>query len=105
MVSKKKRDDDNDHKKMGQLVTIADLEHFKAEIICEINRVVNRGKSLPAKKWMKTIEVIKLLSVSPGKLQTMRKSGALAYTRIGGSLFYDPEDIYKMFEDNKVMDE
>ena len=54
------------------------------------------------KKWLKTREVRKLLEVSPGKLQWMRKTGFLSYMRIGGSLYYDPADIDKMFEKSKV---
>lgn len=85
-----------------QLVTIGDLEQFKAELITEIRRLNKAGSNLPDKKWLKTREVRKLLAVSPGKLQTMRKSGVLAYMRIGGSLYYDQEDINKMFEKNKI---
>ena len=90
------------HKDLRQLITVGHLEHFKEELIMEIHKLITSGKGLPAKKWMKTVEVQKLLAISPGKLQTMRKSGALAYIRIGGSLFYDPDDINKMFEKAKV---
>ncbi|UOE51362.1 helix-turn-helix domain-containing protein [Mucilaginibacter sp. SMC90] len=85
-----------------QLVTLEDLTNFKAELFTEIGRLIKTGKGQPEKKWLKTREVRKLLGVSPGKLQTMRKSGVLTYMRIGGSLYYDQEDIDKMFEKNKI---
>jgi hypothetical protein len=87
-----------------QLVTIEDLEKFKQELLLEFRKIIKPANGNAQKKWLKTNEVLKLLCLSPGKLQTMRKSGALNYTRIGGSLFYDPEDINKMFENNKVND-
>ena len=88
-----------------QLVTVGDLENFKQELLLEMRQIVKSGNNPATKKWLKTKEVMKLLALSPGKLQTMRKSGVLAYIRIGGSLFYDPDDINKMFERSKVNDE
>jgi hypothetical protein len=88
-----------------QLVTIGDLEIFKQELLSELRKIVKSGNGQLAKKWLKTNEVLKLLELSPGKLQTMRKSGVLAYVRIGGCLFYDPDDIDKMFERSKVNNE
>jgi hypothetical protein len=105
MVTSRKEAEGRNQKELNQLITVGHLEQFKTDLIAEINRIINKGKSLPAKKWLKSVEVIKLLGVSPGKLQTMRKSGALAYIRIGGSLFYDPEDIYNMFDKSRVIDE
>lgn len=87
-----------------QLITIEDLEKFKCDLINEIRQILRSWGGPSATKWLKTSDVKELLRVSPGKLQTMRKSGELAYTRIGGSLFYDPEDIYRMLEKNKVKD-
>jgi hypothetical protein len=83
-----------------QLVTIADLEDFKSEIIAALKLIV-KNSSAP-KKWLKTSEVRKLIGVSPGKLQTIRNTGLLAFTKIGGNIYYDPDDIYKLFEENKV---
>lgn len=83
-------------------VTVGDLEKFKNELLSEIHRIVKSSNGQQVKKWLKSSEVRKLLHVSPGKLQTMRKSGALAYMRIGGSLYYDHDDINRMFEDSKV---
>ncbi len=104
MVANKKTIEGSGQKELNQLITVGHLEQFKTDLITEINKIVNTGKSMPAKKWLKSVEVIKLLGVSPGKLQTMRKSGVLAYIRIGGSLFYDPDDINRMFDQSKVTD-
>jgi hypothetical protein len=42
------------------------------------------------------------LGLSIGKLQTLRINGTLAYTKIGGIIYYDHEDIVKMMESRKI---
>jgi isocitrate dehydrogenase kinase/phosphatase len=46
--------------------------------------------------------VRKLLGISPGTLQNLRINGTLPYTKIGGVLFYDYEEIKLMIEQNHV---
>jgi hypothetical protein len=55
-----------------------------------------------AKQWLKSREVRKLLDVSPGKLHAMRVSRQLSFMRIGGVIYYDRNDIEKMFEKFKT---
>jgi len=87
-----------------QLVLKSDLEIFKKELLAEF-RVIVRDLSRPRqKKWLKSVEVKKKLNISHGKLQTMRNTGAITFTKIGGSLYYDEEDIERMFEKYKIKD-
>jgi predicted site-specific integrase-resolvase len=53
------------------------------------------------KKWIKSYEVRKLLNISPGTLQNLRMNGTLPFTRMGGALYYDNEDIQKILQTNK----
>ncbi|WP_317124667.1 helix-turn-helix domain-containing protein [Albibacterium indicum] len=39
--------------------------------------------------------------MSHGFLQTLRDTGTLPYTKIGGSIYYDYEDIHAMMEAKK----
>lgn len=57
------------------------------------------------RKWLKSHEVRKLLTISPGTLQNLRVNGSLSYTKIGGVIYYDYDDIRKMLEANKLVDE
>jgi hypothetical protein len=41
--------------------------------------------------------------MSSGKLHAIREAGLIAFTRIGGNIYYDPDDVYKLFEENKVL--
>lgn len=87
--------------KTNELITKSDLEAFGQNMIAEIRRLFDENNTA-TKKWLKTSEVLNLLKISPGKLQTMRNSRIITFTRIGGSLYYDPVEIQNMFEKNKV---
>jgi hypothetical protein len=85
-----------------QLVTLADLEKFKEQILSEMRRLLSGGSTQLSKQWLKSREVRKLLDVSPGKLHAMRASRQLTFMRIGGVIYYDRKDIDKMFEEFKT---
>jgi hypothetical protein len=84
-----------------QIVTIGDLKDFKEDLLEQLSRIVAENMT-PAKKWLKSAEVRKLLNISPGTLQSMRNRGELSYTKVGGIIFYEAEDIQKMISKNKV---
>lgn len=84
-----------------QLVTLADLEKFKEQMLSEMRRLAGGGTQ-HSKQWLKSREVRKLLGVSPGKLHAMRVSRQLSFMRIGGVIYYDRVDIHKMFEKFKT---
>ena len=54
------------------------------------------------KKYIKSSEVMDLLQVSPGTLQNLRVNGTLPFTKIGGIIYYDTEEIQKVMDDNRV---
>lgn len=85
----------------GQLITIEDLEAFKEELLSEIRKILGGSPKAIEKKWLKTSEVKKLLNMSSAKLHVLRSNGQLAFTRIGGVIYYDQQEITKMFERNK----
>jgi len=52
----------------------------------------------PTKKWLKSKEVRKLFNISPGTLQNLRAKGTLPFTRVGGVIYYDAQDIQRILE-------
>lgn len=84
-----------------QLVTRKDLHDFKNELLTEIKKTLKENAGQSAKKWLKTNEVRKLLGVSITTLLTLRINGTLPYTKIGGCLYFDYEDIVKVMEQRK----
>lgn len=85
----------------ANIVTLEDLHDFKQELLTEIQKLLSRRQTTPARKWLKSHEVRRLLTVSPGTLQNLRVNGTLPFTKIGGVIFYDYDDIQKMIEENK----
>jgi len=84
-----------------EIITLNDLEKFGTELKSEIKKMLSSLNGQPAKKWLKSHEVRKLLAISPGTLQHMRVSGTIPYTKIGGIIYYDHADITRLFEENK----
>jgi hypothetical protein len=87
-----------------ELVTTDDLREFKTEILTEIKKLF-KEHGQPAKKWLKSGEVRKLLGISPGTLQNLRVTGTLPFTKVGGTLYYDYQDVRKMLEENRQKDQ
>jgi len=84
-----------------EIITTDDLREFKIELLEDFKRLLKEHGGQPSKKWLKSPEVRKLLGISPGTLQNLRINGTMPYTKIGGILYYDNEDIQKILMDKK----
>ena len=84
----------------AQIITTDDLREFKIELLDEIRILISEQKNPALKKWMKSVEVRKLLNISPGTLQTLRINGTLPYTKIGGTNYYNASDIDVLLSQN-----
>lgn len=85
----------------ANIITLEDLQDFKQELLTEFQKLLTQRHTTPTRKWLKSHEIRKLLGVSPGTLQTLRVNGTLPFTKIGGIIFYEYDDIQKMIEENK----
>ena len=83
------------------LITKEDLEQFKTELLAELKTLLHARPAMPV-KWLRSYQVREMLSISPGTLQNLRIYGHVEFTKIGGSIFYNYEDIVKMMEKDKV---
>ncbi|MEI8087052.1 MAG: helix-turn-helix domain-containing protein [Paludibacter sp.] len=84
----------------AQIITTDDLREFKVELIDEIRVLISEQKNPVLKKWLKSLEVRRLLNISPGTLQTFRINGTLPYTKIGGTNYYNASDIDVLLSQN-----
>ncbi|HEY9000475.1 MAG TPA: helix-turn-helix domain-containing protein [Mucilaginibacter sp.] len=84
----------------NELVTKETLDAFEKRILEKIESLLRPEKG-QNKQWLKSKDVRKLLNISPGTLQNLRVNGTLAYTRIGGIMYYKFEDIQKVIEGGK----
>jgi len=80
-----------------ELVTKEDLRELENNLLNAI-KLINKPGQGDVKKWLKSVEVRKLLNISPGTLQNLRINGTLRYTKIGGIMYYKLEDINKILE-------
>lgn len=85
------------------IVTTEDLMEFKLELLKEIKKLLINPSELGSgsKKWLRSTEVMKLLQISPGTLQNYRINGNLPYTKIGGCIYYDADEINKILMENR----
>lgn len=84
------------------IITTDDLREFKLELLEEIQELLLKQHSTTSKNWLRSKEVRDLLGISPGTLQNLRINGTLPYTKIGGVLYYDEEEINAVLEKNRI---
>lgn len=97
MLGKKPNDNDNlSAIYRDQLITLGDLESFKFSLVEEIKQLLQESSGQPARQWLKSTEVRKMLGISPGTLQNLRLNGTLPFTKIGGIVFYRYDDIARL---------
>lgn len=83
------------------IITTEDLSEFKFELLEDIKEIINSngGKQ---KKWLKSNEVRDMLNISPGTLQNLRINGTLPYSKLGGVIFYDAEEIQRVLKESRI---
>ena len=79
-----------------QLVTINDLERFRDDLLVAIRELLKPVTNQSVSKWLKSKDVRKILNISPGTLQSLRVNGVLPYTKVGGAMYYNTDDIEKL---------
>jgi len=84
------------------IITTDDLREFKMELLDDIKNLLAKQAPGRIKKYLKSSEVMDLLQVSPGTLQNLRINGTLPYTKVGGIIYYDVEEIQNVMEANRV---
>lgn len=84
------------------ILTTEDLYDFKLELLEEIKKLITPQASREAKRYLKSSEVLEMLSISPGTLQNLRINGTLPYSKIGGIILYEEREIERVMEENKV---
>lgn len=77
------------------VITREDLNEFRNLLLNDLKQLI-QPQSQQAKQWLKSYEVRKLLNISAGTLQNSRINGTLAYTKIGGLMYYKYSDIEKV---------
>lgn len=85
-----------------EILTTDDLYNFKIQLFGELKKLLTENPQTAPKKYLKSAEVMEMLQVSPGTLQNLRINGTLPYTKIGGIILYEYEEILKVLRENRV---
>ncbi|UMB55333.1 helix-turn-helix domain-containing protein [Lutibacter sp. A64] len=86
----------------AEIITTDDLREFKIELLNEFEKLLEKTTASGTKKYLKSGDLMKMLKVSSGTLQTLRINGTLPYTKIGGIIFYDADEISKVMKENRA---
>ena len=85
-----------------EIITKEDLHLFRRQLLEDLQQLLSKRQPQQTQKQvLKSAEVRKLLKISPATLQSLRVSGALPFTKIGGTLYYRQEDIEQLMQGNK----
>ncbi len=84
------------------IITTEDLYEFKVGLLEDIEKLLEGKYGKKPKKWIKSKEVRKILGISPGTIQNLRINGTLPYSKIGGIIYYDKEEILKVLDENTI---
>ncbi|MDB5089470.1 MAG: putative DNA-binding protein [Mucilaginibacter sp.] len=88
-----------------QLITLGDLLEFKTSLLQEFSALLEpllrQGSKDQAKRWLKADEIRAMLRISAGKLQYLRDTGVIPYTKLGGITYYDYNEIVAIMESGK----
>jgi hypothetical protein len=84
------------------IITQEDLQVFKTELLLEIQKLLlQKAEAEPESKWLKSHQVMRMLGISPGTLQNMRVNGTIPYSKVGGVIFYNNDDINAIMKHHK----
>lgn len=86
----------------ANIITTDDLREFKMELLDDLKELLSNQNSGKLKKYLKSSEVMDMLQMSIGTLQNLRVNGTLPYTKIGGIIYYDAEDIHNVMTQNRI---
>lgn len=84
------------------IITTDDLRDFKMELLDDIKKLMTKQATGTLKKYLKSSEVMDMLQISPGTLQNLRINGTLPYSKMGGIIFYDSDEIQKVILANRI---
>ena len=87
------------------VVTQEDLLEIKESIIESLQTMLkehlDNHNQVPDIELLKSHQVQRMLGIYPGTLQNLRVNGVIPFSKVGGVIFYDKQDILNIIEDNK----
>jgi len=85
----------------ANIITADDLQEFKEELISDIKELLTNYERVTIDKWIKSNIEMKKLGISPGTLQNFRINETIPFSKLGGIIYYDEEEIDEILKNNK----
>lgn len=83
-----------------EILTRDDLQAFRLQLIEDIKSILFSNQQA-TKAWLRSSEVRKLMKISSGTLQSLRVSGKLKATKIGGIHYYRYTDVQILLDEGQ----
>ncbi len=80
-----------------EVLTKEDLQVFRLQLINDLKALLLSKQDIK-KEWLRSGEVRKLLKISPGTLQSLRITGKIKSSKIGGINYYRYSEIEKLLD-------
>jgi len=85
----------------AHILTAEDLEEFRKSLLEEIKEMLLQYNKITIDRWVKSNIVMTKLRISPGTLQNFRINETIPYSKLGGIIYYDEEEINEILLKNK----
>lgn len=79
----------------AEIITKEDLAEFETRLIEKFKNILGQSTDQP-RRWLRSAQVRKMLNISPNTLTSLRINGIIKFTRVGGIMYYNQEDIEQM---------
>lgn len=79
----------------AEIITKEDLVEFENRLLDTLKKMMGHSTD-QSRKWLRSAQVRKMLNISPNTLTSLRVNGTIKYTRVGGIMYYNTDDINKM---------
>ncbi len=86
----------------AEILTTDDLREFKKELLDDLKDIIKAISQQPNRQFLKSPQVKQMMGISAGTLANLRVNGTLPFSKIGGVILYDYDEIIKVIDENKV---
>ena len=83
----------------NELLTVGELYDLEERLY---KKIIDFLEKTQPQKWIRTSELKDILGISDSSIQSLRNAGKLPYSKIGGSYYYNYEEVIGLLEENKT---
>ena len=81
-----------------QIITLDDLDDFRIKLLEDVKLLLNRRLEPDKNKWLKSVEVMKMLNITKNTLHKYRENGVLYAKKVGGIYLYGYQEIQDLLK-------